>query len=372
MREIRVRNGQTVRAGDVLVVVDDVRSDAELSLLEDQLRRRARAPRARQRRDHARARTSISTRNFAGDRAHRRAPGARARAVRRAPPHARRADSSALQTQVREARAQAAALSSQIESIEDCRTARRRGTQAQREAGRRRLRAARATAAAAARRRRLPQPPRRIARRAGAGAPARRRAARAHGRRAQSLSAGGHRRAQAVIGATARARRAAAPVERPGGSPGDSLAGRRRGHGPARVRAGRSARRRRSHRRRGPSNEMLVVEARIRPQDINHVFADAKAKVRLAAFDARTTPLLPGRVTFVSPDRMSDARNRRVVVRRHGRGGRRRAQTPSRDPAQGRHAGGAVRDDFRSHPVRIPREADHGVHEPRHARNLNY
>ena len=25
------------------------------------------------------------------------------------------------------------------------------------------------------------------------------------------------------------------------------------------------------------------------------------------AFDARTTPLLPGRVTFVSPDRMSDA-----------------------------------------------------------------
>ena len=56
-----------------------------------------------------------------------------------------------------------------------------------------------------------------------------------------------------------------------------------------------------------PSNEMLVVEARIRPQDINHVFNDAPARVRLAAFDARTTPMLPGRVTFVSPDRMSDA-----------------------------------------------------------------
>ena len=38
VREIKVRNGQRVRAGDVLVVVDDVRSDAELSLLEDQLR----------------------------------------------------------------------------------------------------------------------------------------------------------------------------------------------------------------------------------------------------------------------------------------------------------------------------------------------
>src|SRR5688572_25247531 len=37
VRDIRVRNGQRVRAGDVLVVVDDVRSDSELDLLEDQL-----------------------------------------------------------------------------------------------------------------------------------------------------------------------------------------------------------------------------------------------------------------------------------------------------------------------------------------------
>jgi len=56
-----------------------------------------------------------------------------------------------------------------------------------------------------------------------------------------------------------------------------------------------------------PSNELLVVEARIRPQDINHVFAEAKARVRLAAYDSRSTPMLTGRVTFVSPDRMSDA-----------------------------------------------------------------
>jgi epimerase transport system membrane fusion protein len=56
-----------------------------------------------------------------------------------------------------------------------------------------------------------------------------------------------------------------------------------------------------------PSHELLVVEARIRPQDISHVFADSPAQVRLAAYDARTTPMLPGRVTFVSPDRMSDA-----------------------------------------------------------------
>jgi HlyD family secretion protein/epimerase transport system membrane fusion protein len=55
-----------------------------------------------------------------------------------------------------------------------------------------------------------------------------------------------------------------------------------------------------------PSNELLVVEARIRPQDISHVHADAQAKVRLAAYDSRTTPMLSGRVTFVSPDRVTN------------------------------------------------------------------
>jgi HlyD family type I secretion membrane fusion protein len=55
-----------------------------------------------------------------------------------------------------------------------------------------------------------------------------------------------------------------------------------------------------------PGQEKLVVEARIRPQDIDHVRKDAPAEVRLAnAYDARTAPLLPGRLTFVSADRVS-------------------------------------------------------------------
>jgi HlyD family type I secretion membrane fusion protein len=55
-----------------------------------------------------------------------------------------------------------------------------------------------------------------------------------------------------------------------------------------------------------PGQEKLVVEARIRPQDIDHVRKDAAAEVRLAnAYDARTAPLLPGRLTFVSADRVS-------------------------------------------------------------------
>lgn len=54
-----------------------------------------------------------------------------------------------------------------------------------------------------------------------------------------------------------------------------------------------------------PTQEKLVVEARIRPQDINHVREGSEAEVRLSSFDSRTTPLLPGRVVFVSPDRIT-------------------------------------------------------------------
>lgn len=56
-----------------------------------------------------------------------------------------------------------------------------------------------------------------------------------------------------------------------------------------------------------PTNEKLVVEARIRPQDIDHVRESSAAEVRLTALDARTTPLLPGTVMFVSPDRITAA-----------------------------------------------------------------
>lgn len=54
-----------------------------------------------------------------------------------------------------------------------------------------------------------------------------------------------------------------------------------------------------------PSNEKLVVEARIRPQDVNHVFTDSPAEVRISAFDPNVAPPLPARVSFVSPDRVS-------------------------------------------------------------------
>jgi HlyD family type I secretion membrane fusion protein len=59
-----------------------------------------------------------------------------------------------------------------------------------------------------------------------------------------------------------------------------------------------------------PSQARLVVEARIRPEDINHVQKNASAQVRLTSFDARTTPLLSGNVTFVSADRITSSDGR--------------------------------------------------------------
>ena len=61
-----------------------------------------------------------------------------------------------------------------------------------------------------------------------------------------------------------------------------------------------------------PAHEKLVIGARIAPQDIEHVRAGAVAEVRLLGSDARRRPPLPARVVFVSPDRMSDTATART------------------------------------------------------------
>jgi HlyD family type I secretion membrane fusion protein len=53
-----------------------------------------------------------------------------------------------------------------------------------------------------------------------------------------------------------------------------------------------------------PHEKRLIVEARIRPEDINHVRAGSEADIRLTAYQSRTTPLVPGSVTYVSGDRL--------------------------------------------------------------------
>jgi HlyD family secretion protein len=55
-----------------------------------------------------------------------------------------------------------------------------------------------------------------------------------------------------------------------------------------------------------PDTEDLQVEARLQPQDIDHVHAGQKAFVRFSAFNQRTTPQLTGSVSYVSADTSHD------------------------------------------------------------------
>jgi len=55
-----------------------------------------------------------------------------------------------------------------------------------------------------------------------------------------------------------------------------------------------------------PDTEDLQVEARLQPQDIDHVHTGQTAFVRFSAFNQRTTPQLTGTVSFVSPDTSHD------------------------------------------------------------------
>ena len=55
-----------------------------------------------------------------------------------------------------------------------------------------------------------------------------------------------------------------------------------------------------------PDDAELIVEAHVRPEDISYVHADLPADVRLTAFRQRITPTVQGTVTYVSADRLID------------------------------------------------------------------
>jgi HlyD family type I secretion membrane fusion protein len=304
VREIKVRNGQKVRAGDVLVIVDDVRSDAELALLEDQYR----AERVR----HARVSAEASlAREFDIDAGLAVEPRVAEHLARERAQFAARRRTldeqlEALQMQAGAARAQASALESQIESVRES------GRFAAEEL---KLNEKLVAEGYVARARLLPLQRAdadyrsRLGESRGELALAKQRMAELQARMADARN----RYQQAAtdeLKASAtrlreleeRLRPSKDQVERQSiRSPVDGVVMSLKVTAPGEVLTAGAA-----ILDVVPSNEMLVVEARIRPQDVNQVFVDAPAHVRLAAFDARTTPLLPGRVTFVSPDRMSD------------------------------------------------------------------
>lgn len=56
-----------------------------------------------------------------------------------------------------------------------------------------------------------------------------------------------------------------------------------------------------------PDSERLVIEARVTPTDIDVVYPGLEAQVRLSAFNQRVTPTVDGTVSWVSADKITDS-----------------------------------------------------------------
>jgi HlyD family secretion protein len=57
-----------------------------------------------------------------------------------------------------------------------------------------------------------------------------------------------------------------------------------------------------------PDRDSLTVEAKIQPQDIDHLYLGQKADLRFSAFNQRTTPEIEGEVSLISADLSQDQR----------------------------------------------------------------
>jgi len=58
-----------------------------------------------------------------------------------------------------------------------------------------------------------------------------------------------------------------------------------------------------------PTSELLVIEARISPHDIDTLRIGQEARLHFSALNARTTPQIAGTVTYISADRLVDQSN---------------------------------------------------------------
>ena len=303
VREILVRDGQKVRAGEPLVVVGDVRTDSELSLLQDRLSaesiRSARAAAEAALESHFAVPGDVAGTAAATDHM------ARERALFAARRRTLDEQVASLRAQIREAHAQAAALETQIAATQtsaDLSTEELEINDKLAQQGfvqRTRLLALQRTAADY---------------RAKVGeyrsdmALARQRMGELEARIAQAQNQYQQQAADELKEASARVRELQERLR-----PSQDQVERQLVRSPVdgeimamRVSAiGDVIGPREPILDVVPAREKLVVEARIHPQDIDYVRKDAPAEVQLSAFDGNTTPLMPGRIVFVSPDRVT-------------------------------------------------------------------
>jgi HlyD family type I secretion membrane fusion protein len=304
VRRILVRNGQKVRAGEPLLEVGDLRQDAELGLLQDQLR----AAQARLARADAQARFAPRFEPPAGLAADAQAAPAlqREQAVFDARRRALDEQAAALQDQVHQIQAQAGALDTQIDAtatalrLSEEELAMNEPLLAKGYVSEARVLSLRRTAA---------DYRSRIGEQRAELATARQRAGELHGRLAQLRLQYQNSAVDELREATAQVREAQERLR-----PSRDQVERQTVRAPvdgevmslAVAAPGAVVTPRQPLLDVVPAGEKLVVHAQIAPQDIEQVHAGSPAEVRLSASDARRLPALPARVATVSADRMSD------------------------------------------------------------------
>ena len=114
-----------------------------------------------------------------------------------------------------------------------------------------------------------------------------------------------------------------------------------------------------------PEADVLTVEAKLAPQDIDQVRVGQSAALRFSAFNQRTTPELNGVVSRVSADLTTDQRTGaayyivRITLSRE-------RDRPARGPAaRSRHAGRGLYPNRRAHRALLRHKAVHGPDQPR-------
>jgi membrane fusion protein, epimerase transport system len=55
-----------------------------------------------------------------------------------------------------------------------------------------------------------------------------------------------------------------------------------------------------------PRDARLMIEAQVRPEDVNNVYRDQRARINFTAFKFRNNKMVTGKVTYVSADRLVD------------------------------------------------------------------
>ena len=118
-----------------------------------------------------------------------------------------------------------------------------------------------------------------------------------------------------------------------------------------------------------PLKDELIIEARVRPQDIDSVKHGQKATVRLTALNQRITPMVSGEVIYLSADTLADEKKSQQVgptdiyivrVKLN-----REESRPSGLQPDARHAGRGLYQDGGTNLLPVHRQADPRQHDAR-------